>query len=74
MRAKFICNSVSKRRHWDASKGFTYTAQMSPVVNNSPENKEFFEATPNGTLELGMFKDNFFEPGKEYYIDFTPAN
>jgi hypothetical protein len=49
---------------------------MQPVAQGSEENKAFWEATPNGKLE--MFVDNpeafaRFQVGKEYYIDFTPA-
>ena len=48
---------------------------MQPVYSNDPEseNKKFWEATPTGTIELGIKSEAGaeFEPGAEYYIDFT---
>lgn len=72
VRAKVICSAVIKRRHWDGSGRLLYTAEFTPVVSNSEENKKFFEATPSGKIELGTFKEDNFEPNKEYYVDFTP--
>lgn len=52
---------------------------MSPVyANNDPnhENTKFWSATPSGRLELGTINPEAwkqFELGKEYYLDFTPA-
>lgn len=71
IRAKFVCNEVTKRLHWDGTKRFLYTAKMSAVYSNSEENKKFFEATPSATIELSSFKEDHFIPGKEYYVDFT---
>jgi hypothetical protein len=72
-RAKFVCTSIAKSKHWDGSKGFLYTAEMMPVTSGSDENKSFFEATPSGSLKLGQFRDDLFEVGAQYYIDFTKA-
>lgn len=52
---------------------------MSPVYGNgsNEENNKFWNATPTGRLELGccnLEAAQHFELGKEYYIDFTPAN
>ena len=47
-----------------------------PVADGSKENKEFFNATPAGTISLSIVNPSAakqFEQGKEYYIDFTPA-
>lgn len=73
MRAKFYCNSVTKSLHWDGTKRNLFTAKFNPVMSGSNENKQFFAATPSGSLELGQFLPDAFEPGKEYYVDFTPA-
>lgn len=46
------------------------------VHGNTPENEKFFASTPSGTIELGVINPEAaqqFELGKEYYIDFTPA-
>jgi hypothetical protein len=50
---------------------------FSPVYSGSPENEQFFKATPGGQLHLCVVNDaamRLFEHGKEYYIDITPAN
>ena len=51
---------------------------MFPVVSSvgNSENDRFFSATPGGTLQLYTVNPaawEQFEPGKSYYIDFTPA-
>lgn len=41
------------------------------------ENTKFWKASPSGKLDLGCINleaANALELGKEYYIDFTPAN
>lgn len=43
---------------------------------DSEENKSFAKYTPNGEISLGITNPNaieFFELGKAYYIDFSPA-
>ena len=70
-RAKFRCETVTKKRHWDITKGFLYDVELQPVMGGSEENKAFYEASPGGTITLQTIKDHGFEPGKEYYIDFT---
>lgn len=70
VRAKFVCNSVTKSKHWDGSSRFLYTAHLNPVTSGTDENKKFFAATPSGHIELGAFLPEAFEPGKSYYVDF----
>ena len=72
-RAKFTCTGVTKSKHWQADKGFLYAATFIAVTSGSEENKSFFEASPNGQITLSTVKEDVFEPGKNYYIDFTPA-
>jgi hypothetical protein len=50
-----------------------YAAKMQPVSGGSDENKEFFAASPSGSIELSTVKADHFEVGREYYVDFTPA-
>jgi hypothetical protein len=70
VRAKFQCNSIEINT-------WTKTAKLSAVCGAEGENKDFTEATPNGTLEIMIQGDvpasEFFKPGKEYYLDFTIA-
>lgn len=69
-RCKFRCNEVTKRSFKD---GFEYTAKFSAVYSGSEDNKEFFKYTPSGSLDIGVYKEDLFQPGKEYYIDITEA-
>lgn len=73
VRAKFSCTSVGKSVHWDGSKRFLFTANFIPVSGGTEENKSFWASTPSGRIELGSFLPDAFEPGKEYYVDFTPC-
>lgn len=70
VRAKFKCNSVV---NYEGSK----TATLNAVCSTSDENKDFTKYTPNGKLEISIMNDavasSFFEPGQEYYLDFTKA-
>jgi len=74
VRTKFVCSEVTKQQHWDKSKGFLYRAKFYAVHDGSEENKAFFDATPAGNLELATYKRDLFEPGVEYYLDFTKAD
>ncbi len=67
VRAKFTCTHKS-----DDGREI----QFCPVYSGSEENKKFFEATPGG--DIVMFTVNpeasqYFEIGKEYYVDFSRA-
>lgn len=44
------------------------------VAGGSKENDEFFQATPNGTIDLSIVNPaaiTQFEIGKSYFVDFT---
>lgn len=69
VRAKYRCREVVKSLDWH--KKFLYTAKFSAVTDGSVENKKFFEYTPTGEISIGTYKDDVFEVGAEYYIDFT---
>ena len=73
-RAKF--NIVSKTLYGTAGQG---SVKLQAVYSNdsNSENKAFWSATPSGTIELGGLSAEVlgkFELGKEYYVDFTPAD
>ena len=59
--------------------GTVTTLKLSPVyANGDPnhENSKFWAASPGGSLALNCVNPEavkLFEVGKEYYIDFTPA-
>lgn len=72
VRAKFKCDGVTKEPGQDYA-----TVTLSPVIDGSEENKKFWEYTPAGSISLSTTNKKAyeqFETGKEYYIDFTPAN
>lgn len=49
---------------------------LTPVVSGSKENESFYKYTPGGKVELSTINleaAKQFIPGKEFYIDFTPA-
>ena len=73
VRCKFSCNSVVKRLENRKEKRFVYTYEFSVVYSGSEENNKYFAYTPSGQLNVGSFKDDLFEPGKEYFIDITLA-
>ncbi len=75
-RAKFTCNAVTKRKAWAGApdnEGFVYDAEFSPVVSGSDENKAFWKASPGGSLKLTTIRADHFQPGQDYYVDFTPV-
>lgn len=70
VRLKFHC--WDKQSYLDES----YSIQMQPCYSDSPENKEFFKATPGGILSFSCVNPAAaaqIEKGKSYYIDITPA-
>lgn len=55
------------------------TIVLSPVYDPNPgsENHEFWQYTPSGEIKLGTINPEAwqqFEIGKEYYVDFSPAD
>lgn len=72
VRAKFYVYSVTR------TTGGSVNVQLQPVTSGSEENKSFWQYTPSGKLEMnmnaGVAAADAFEPGQEYYIDFTPAS
>lgn len=73
VRAKFTCNAK-------IPFGSTTTVVFYPVYSSDPasENKAFSDATPAGQLQMVIQNDKpalaAFEPGKNYFLDFTPAD
>ena len=71
-RAKFKCNEVSKRIGW-GDNAVMYAAKFTVVYGDNEENKAFFASTPGGNIEMTTIREDHFEVGKEYYVDFTEA-
>lgn len=76
VRAKFKVQSITMQAHWQPSKGKIGTVSLMPVSSGSEENQRFYEATPSGEIKLGTINEDalkVFEIGREFYVDFTPA-
>ena len=83
-RAKFRLNSYTTELYdkWVENKSTGLvekrTLNFTPVYGTgSEENKAFWDATPTGSLQLGIVNRDawgLFELGKCYYLDFTPAD
>lgn len=70
VRAKFKVDSVEHTAD-------SATVKLTPVVSGSEENKTFYKWTPSGLIMLATINKEAakqFEPGKEYYVDFTPTD
>ena len=83
VRAKFRLNSYTTELYdrWVEGKVVDKvekrTLNFTPVYGTgSEENKAFWDATPTGSLQLGVVSQEawkMFELGECYYLDFTPA-
>lgn len=73
VRAKFKVDSIQPGNITD-SEGKSIT--LSPVISGSKENEDFYRWTPGGQILLSTINEAAaaqFEVGKEFYVDFTPA-
>lgn len=72
VRAKFTCNfKIINQENGQAEVGFN------PVYTGSEENKDFWKYTPSGSIAMTITNSQAFdrfETGREYYVDFTPAD
>jgi hypothetical protein len=69
-RCKFKCESVS---YYESGSSII----LKPVIQGSLENQDFYRYTPAGELKLELVRTEAtkqFIPGREYYIDITPAD
>lgn len=71
VRAKFRCHFIQK-----ADDNSHCTVHMSPVTDDTPENKTWSKYTPGGLLQMHISNPDaydHFEQGNEYYIDIHPV-
>lgn len=77
VRAKFKCVEIKKsmggtyNERGKYVEGVLHGYRFNVVGGDSEENKRFFASTPSGLVELHAVRDDLFELGKEYYLDFT---
>jgi hypothetical protein len=78
VRAKFGCFSKEESLFgYGTDRKIITKVTLSAVSGTNGENKLFATASPCGTLELGCLNKaaaDAFELGREYYLDFTPAD
>jgi len=70
VRAKFRCSYVTKFAHESEEVRFD------AVYAADGPNKTWSEYTPSGALSMTITAKGaigVFQPGKEYFLDFTPA-
>lgn len=70
VRAKFKVQNVDTREDGGG------TVTLTPVTSGSEENEAFYRWTPGGSIILSTINAEAvkqFENGKEFYVDFTPA-
>lgn len=68
-RVKFRVASLTKYQDYSA-------VALDPVTAGSEENNRFFKYTPGGRIEMNVINHDAlteFEPGTEFYVDFTKA-
>jgi hypothetical protein len=71
IQTKFECQSVTKDKH-----GLT-NVKLEPVFSTTGENRKFWDATPNGQIELTIRNSEtaeIFIPGKEYSVTFSTSD
>ena len=76
VRAKFKVQSITHTARWNGP-GQMSTIKLHPVTSGSDENKAFYEATPSGSIDIGVVPEAVaerFAIGQEFYVDFTPAS
>lgn len=72
-RCKVRCQRVSKI-DWGNGQ-IVHEAEFSCVTdrNGGEENKSFFASTPSGRINLQTVREDHFQAGQDYYVDFTPC-
>ncbi|QTU64210.1 hypothetical protein [Streptomyces scabiei] len=76
IRAKFRCNTETHKKWGPNDSQVARSYEFSAVYDeNLPEDQRYAKASPSGSLTIQV--DNpavSFEPGRSYYLDFTPAD
>lgn len=74
VRAKFYVLSKTEYANQHSTEQ-NVRVELQPVHGDTEENKKFWSYTPSGKIEMNMKPESaeHFELGKQYYVDFTPA-
>lgn len=78
IRAKFICLGVTETRDDTTKDKESETINLHAVYSSDPnsDNAQWSKWTPAGSVQMTINNPaafGAFEPGKEYFLDFTPA-
>lgn len=74
VRAKFRCTSVENFAP-AGTEGLRVIRFAAQYDDSIPEDQRYAKYTPSGELRLTVDNPNVtFEPGKHYYLDFTPVD
>lgn len=77
VRAKFKCMNIKHGYVPKDAKNCAVTVEMIPVwTGEDGVNKKWSQATPSGKLEMLITEPKaaeVFELGRDYYLDFVPA-
>ena len=76
VRAKFHVLSKEEVSSGNPEKPGVFNVTLDPVRDGSPENADFYAWTPSGKIVLQTLNPSAaeaFKPGKNMYVDFTPA-
>ena len=75
VRAKFRCSHFTQHAGYAGAKGCTEYQFDAVCADEVPENQRYHQATPSGKLTITLTNHAVsFEPGKHYYLDFSPAH
>jgi len=69
MRVKFICMQSEKTDNWHPGR-VVHRARLVPVVDDSPEAREYFAEPPAGAIELNALAAEHFKVGRTYTVYF----
>ena len=69
MRVKFICMQTEKTDNWQPGRTIHH-ARLVPVVDDSPEAREYFAEPPTGAIELSSLASEHFITGHTYSVYF----
>jgi hypothetical protein len=67
MRVKFICKQAQKRESWHPGR-VVHSAHLVPVVDDSPEAREYFAEPPAGAIALEALASEHFKVGHIYSV------
>lgn len=75
VRAKFRCMNVEQKPNGNPDQVYI-EVRFIPVWEQDGVNKQWSMATPSGELKMAITNPaatDWFEMGKEYFLDITPA-